>query len=340
LPPGYEITKASGPAASLRVASLWIRDCVTKHSCGSTGTEQPLPSRLVQIGRDVRDLKLSNTSGKRGRYLCLSHCWGVKRTFETTSQNITEYLQKLTYDDMPPIYKEAVSLTKMLGISYLWIDSLCIVQDDRNDWLHEAAQMADIYTKCFLTLAATKGASSAASMFHDHCDDEVVGITDEGLPSRILSRPYLSHPGVEIHELLGEEKEFPLLSRGWVFQERLLSPRILHFGPQCGGSREMGLSKAGHAKLLADGSDEELKLAWWTLMEQYSTKKLTRSTDKLPALSGVAKQFAQRRPNSTYLAGLWTSSLLDDMLWISGENGYEEKIPKPQKWRAPSWSWA
>ncbi|KAK0733049.1 heterokaryon incompatibility protein-domain-containing protein [Lasiosphaeria miniovina] len=333
-----EITTGAGLAACHRVAA-------------STGTDQPLPSRLIKIDKQAKRLELVETAGKTGRYLCLSHCWGTKHTFETTTATLAQMLRGFAVDEMPAIYREAVVVAHMLGISYLWIDSLCIIQDDRDDWLREAAQMADIYSKCYLTIAATRAASNTETMHHDRNDYESLGITKTGRPYRLLSHGNTSHPGVGM--LYGEDRRFPLLTRGWIFQERLLSPRLLHFGPdeliwecqetmqcECQHARGLGLSKPGHAKLLANGTADELALSWRHLVEQYSVMRLTRNSDKLPAFSGVAKQFSERRPGAKYLAGLWSASLVDDMLWYCNEFNQKDLNTKPNAWRAPSWSWA
>ncbi|KAK3319503.1 heterokaryon incompatibility protein-domain-containing protein [Cercophora scortea] len=346
-----EITTGSGPDSCHRVAAKWIRRCVTTHSCGSTGTDQPLPSRLVEIDKHLRDLKVVETKGKTGRYVCLSHCWGTQHTFENTTETLPRFLKGFPYADMPTVYREAVKMAHMLGVRYLWIDSLCIVQDDREDWLREAGQMADIYANSFLTIAATRAKSNTASMHHDRKDKEALGISPMvGNPYRLMSHRNPSHPGNSL--VYGEDARFPLLTRGWVFQERLLSPRVLHFGPdemlwecheeslcECERSQGLGLSKAGHTRLLAGGNRDELELAWRRLVEQYSNMRLTKTSDKLPAFSGIAKQFAKKRPDSTYLAGLWSSSLMDDMLWYCNEFSHKTLNAKPEPRQAPSWSW-
>ncbi|KAK3690542.1 heterokaryon incompatibility protein-domain-containing protein [Podospora appendiculata] len=346
-----EIITGSGPDSCHRVAAKWIRRCVTTHSCCRTGADQPLPSRLVEIDKHLRNLKVVETKGKTGRYMCLSHCWGTKHTFETTAETLPRFLKGFPYTDMPTVYREAVKMAHMMGVKYLWIDSLCIVQDDRDDWLREAGQMANIYANCFLTIAATRAKSNTTTMHHDRKDKEALGITPVvGNPYRLLSHIDPSHPGVKMR--YGEDEQFPLLTRGWVFQERLLSPRVLHFGAdellwecheeflcECESSRGLGLSKAGYTRLLADGNRDELEESWRRLVEQYSAMQLTNASDKLPAFSGIAKQFAEKQPGSTYLAGLWSLSLLDDMLWYCNEFTHKQLNAKVEPRQAPSWSW-
>jgi hypothetical protein len=251
---------------------------------------------------------------------------------------------------MPATYQDAVAVTRKLGVSFLWIDSLCIIQDDRDDWDRESAQMADIYSRGFLTIAATRGKSGSAGLFHNYRLKEVCGTTERGLSYRILchDNTQFTHPGIGWEE--EEGTNFPLLTRGWVYQERLLSPRVLHFGPfellwdcceschcECSGDR-WNWVKLGYSKHLKIGTEEQLSAEWRNVASQYSCKALTEPSDKLPALSGLAKQFLQKRPNSKYLAGTWSSSILDDMIWYSNGD-HNEKNARPTVWRSPSWSW-
>ncbi|KAF2651700.1 HET-domain-containing protein [Lophiostoma macrostomum CBS 122681] len=352
-----EIMSSSGPTNCFQVASRWIKNCLIKHKCGSTEADQPLPSRLIKVGRvgDER-LQLVQTSSNKGRYICLSHCWGTKRAFETTTKNLHEMQEGFAMTDLPPTYRDAVVMSRLFGIEYLWIDSLCIIQNSRDDWLQESAQMMEIYSRSFLTLAATRAGSQQAGLFHDHRDHEFIG--KEGTDSlyRVLCRPLLQHysPMLDTGDEEGTRNRFPLLSRAWVCQERLLSPRVLHFGPQelfwecresatCECRRwntEDAFTKLEYVKILENGTDRDIQTLWTKIVSAYSGTHLTMPSDKLPALSGITKQFLARLPGSRYIAGLWSSSLLEDFLWHIPLHRQGVVAAKPTDWRAPSWSWA
>jgi hypothetical protein len=155
-----------------------------------------------------------------------------------------------------------------------------------------------------------------------------------------------------------DEANFPLLKRGWVHQERLLAPRVLHFGPQelwweclehvdceCSGissgafymtGKEKFLSKMTHQQALTNSALPQVSRRWHEIIEEFSQLGLTKSRDKFPALSGIAEQIQQLRQGK-YLAGLWSDTLMTDLLWYR----LDTMTAKPtEKWRAPSWSWA
>jgi hypothetical protein len=216
----------------------------------------------------------------------------------TTTANLTDFLRGIKLGNMPRTFQDAIRVARMLGVSFLWIDSLCIVQDDTEDWLRESELMADIYAGSYLTPAATHGTSSAVSMFHEVLDREIVGISSLGQPYRIVYHQRLEHARFRsgrqfrggwrfnITPKEGTEPScFPLLSRGWVFQERLLSSRMLHFGSnelfwecresntcECGGLQK--LPEAGHSKreylaALEKASRDEIASTWRNIVQEY-----------------------------------------------------------------------
>ena len=337
------------------VVELWLHDCIKNHKCANDEALQPLPTRVISIGETVHDLKLIETDHSPGRYICLSYCWGVNKTYDTTTKNRADRLRGMKYADMPKTYQDAVAMCHKLCITFLWIDALCILQDSPKDWARESAQMADIYSRSFLTLAANHAANVHAGLLHSNFQPEARGTTAQGQPFRYL----LAGPDVYPHYFgkWDNPADFPLLDRGWAFQEILLAPRTLHFEQaelswscyaqsacEC-NSAASNLQKIKYAQALRDPTADCEKLAyqWRDLAVGYTSKALSQTTDKLPALSGLAQQFQRRfqqlGKDDTYLAGLWRSSLLDDMMWyVTPRN--RPLQPKPAVWRAPSWSWA
>jgi hypothetical protein len=147
----------------------------------------PLPTRLLDLSGLPERRELLNRSTQwrsmfqeracrliemrpesRGQYVALSYCWGSNVPFTTTSANLQEHKQEngITFDQLPETLQDAVLMVRFLGLRYLWVDCLCIVQDDIADWEHEAAQMADVYSNAFLTLAAMRA---------NHCDEGFLG---------------------------------------------------------------------------------------------------------------------------------------------------------------------
>ena len=210
--------------------------------------------------------------------------------------------------------------------------------------------MSSIYANSYLTLAATGSYSDDGGLFFRHPKATMPGISRTGIDYQIHARPVIDHM---------DDAQFPLFKRAWVFQERLLAPRVLHFGRQelfwecneavnceCGGifgerygtGQEKFMSKTTHQEALLKQDIKHLRRRWHAIVEEYSQLSLTRVRDRLPALSGIAKQMAaQGERRGKYLAGLWSDTLGPDLLWFRQDAMSAHPVPK---WRAPSWSWA
>lgn len=131
-------------------------------------TQWPLPTRLLDVGDSDHPIRLwESASSAKGEYACLSHCWGSHQLLRTLIGNLEAFKHDgIPWDQLPKTFQEAITFTRSLGLQYLWIDSLCIVQDDISDWNKEAANMAAIYQNSFITLAATDAANSREGLFH------------------------------------------------------------------------------------------------------------------------------------------------------------------------------
>jgi Heterokaryon incompatibility protein (HET) len=239
--------------------------------------------------------------------------------------------------------------TRKLRIRYLWIDSLCIIQDDKEDWRKESAMMCSVFQGSTLTLCATASPDSRGGLFFKASTDEQGHMIGNRQDGETQWEVYLRRPIPHFDFFEGSknsEKTSPLLKRAWVFQERLLAPRLLHFGPQeliwecaeemsceCSGI-EVTQPKKSYAWGLRKGSAEHIRDMWHGLVASYTGLQLTFGHDRLPALAGLAKQF-QDYKRGRYLAGLWEDTLVEDLLWH-----IDFPSARPEKWRAPSWSWA
>lgn len=341
----------------------WLRRCSATHpKCGSIGLDVPLPTRLIDVESGLR---LVETKDMHGRYVCLSHCWGnqdpttAKQTFKTTKKNLSSSLKNIDFTSLPRTFTDAIIFTRKLRLKYLWIDSICIIQDDEGDWRHEASLMANIYENAVLTLGATASASDAEGLFRSsssiHDPIELRGKTPKGKRYSVYARRQLPHS-------MGAE---PLFKRGWIFQERYLSPRFLHFAPneliwecrdgmdcECNKSKLLEITESnpiGYFNAFKSSyleaftaSPYRVQVAWRDVVHAYTELNLSHAKDKLPALSGIAKKFIGLRPQDRYLAGLWEFSFVQDLLWHASSYGSSEKglQPRPEKWRAPTWSWA
>ncbi|KAK4458532.1 heterokaryon incompatibility protein-domain-containing protein, partial [Cladorrhinum samala] len=197
----------------------WMNDCVRHPGCPTKSSV--MPRRVLKISQDGNKVRLHLTRGEAAPYLTLSHCWGSTGPLQTTTANIGKHLYDIPVGTLPRLFLDAVTLTARLGYQYLWIDSLCIIQDSPGDWDREASLMAAIYTHSILTIAASHAPSSASSL--------VSSLSSTAI--EIASFTVHAHLATKHLPRLPNPTTFPLLTRGWVYQERLLSRRVVHFGP-------------------------------------------------------------------------------------------------------------
>ncbi|KAK8102405.1 hypothetical protein PG984_015551 [Apiospora sp. TS-2023a] len=336
-----------------------------------------LPTRLVDVGRHTGKVRVVETAGLQQastKYICLSHCWGLQQIITTKTATLAERMREINVKELSKTFWDAICMTRKLGIDYIWIDSLCIIQDDTLDWQRESAQMASIYRNAYLTIAATKASSGAGGLFNETPDFELSGTTPAGEDYFLVFREKIQH---ELSVDLTTDLHFPLMARGWIYQERMLSPRVLHFGYhelffecatscrcECGeigflgnyedvplpNPRQMYSSALESiAKTPTKGgqwSNEQwleqsryyIARIWRSMVMFYTGLRLTVPGDRLPAVGGVARTFAEKR-KSPYLAGLFEDAILDDLLWEVRAGG-RGRPNKPGEYIAPSWSWA
>ena len=251
--------------------------------------------------------------------------------------------EDIMWSSLPKTFQDAVNVTQWFEIKYLWIDSLCIIQDSNEDWERESKSMKHIYQNYFLNVAALNAVDVAGGLFADRNSNAVRLLKVQLQWSRELKGDYrwvdhLSHI---------EDLKAPLMKRAWVFQERLLSPRVLYFGRSqmywecqtldgCETFPE-NIPDVVHVKstkrLLQD--ENSFFRAWGGIVRQYSIGKLTHISDKCIAFAGIVEE-AQALTGSGYIAGFWRHNLEQQLLW-----GVLRRLSKnrPQSYLAPSWSW-
>ena len=249
----------------------------------------------------------------------------------------------------------------MLGLRYLWVDALCILQDDRNDWERESANMSKVYGQSYVTLCASHTGDIRDGLFTQLGQGRdgpfLLQGAQNGREAPIYARRELSHsqfialddavPGV------WAEDRYPLMGRAWALQEHLLSPRVIQFATHelvwecwehssCGCGR-LDKSRTPRRHLLRPSSDQEdadpLTETWNTVVHAYSSRITSFAEDKLPALSGLAHSLKDRM-SSRYLAGIWDRDFVNGLLWYKPPSALMNHPQRLNKYRAPSWSWA
>ncbi|KAF2006833.1 HET-domain-containing protein [Amniculicola lignicola CBS 123094] len=354
---GRNIEKNAGSDKTIERALQWVKECTTQHSgrCAVQDVELPLRVLDVQASSTPSKLRLYESNGELGQYIALSHVWGNNTHFMTTHSNIDAHKESISFDALPKTHQDAVTLTRKLGIRYLWIDSLCICQNDGPEWERESAKMHSIYANAYLTIAATGTAHDYDGFLTKRPDVEYTQFpytSKDGQKGTLnafsIPPKYVANPS-DYTSLSNE----PLTKRGWALQERSLSPRILHFASdqmcyECyhhfiseDGLRVQGRSSGIHEDWVPtaeSGIPYRGSWAWHQMLRAYYPRALTKRSDKLPAVSGIAKTI-EERTGDTYVAGLWRSQMIEGLIWQS-MGSHSGKTSRPPEYRAPTWSWA
>jgi hypothetical protein len=216
----------------MSIVQAWRDDCNKKHGCVRPDAQKFVPKRLLHVSKDADSLRLVETVSmpQKAEYLALSHPWGeetkVNPHFRTTTGNYKDHLGCVPEFSLPKTFLDAIKVTRALGVEYIWIDSICIVQEGRDgDFDEQAPYMQDIYSSASAVIAATS-AVNMASGFLEQEPHRVASVLSSGVGTDEKRRLYVSSLVDDFHnDVLGAH----LNSRGWVFQERALGRRTIHF---------------------------------------------------------------------------------------------------------------
>lgn len=209
------------------MSKWWLEYCQHRHYMCRIDRNPELPLRLIDVSGDEPRLRVFD-GGERGEYVCLSHRWGPSgTTFTTTQATLQERLQGIPESQLPPTFRDAVVFTRRLGYRYIWIDSLCIIQDSSADWENEAGKMGPYYQNAIVTISALQGQGPESGLGFDPraVATTSVDLSDCKVWCRRIDPPlsYRHWTG------LVPGTADVLLTRGWTMQESLLTPRILFF---------------------------------------------------------------------------------------------------------------
>ncbi|KAH7233075.1 heterokaryon incompatibility protein-domain-containing protein [Fusarium tricinctum] len=329
---GAKVGPDAGSKNTLSVVSGWVKHCVDEHErCRPPQT--PLPSRILDLNAfdDPDNIRLWETNGATDYepYVTLSYCWGSDPSVHvrTTHSTLSGHLERISVKGLPQTYQDAIKITRHLGIRFLWIDSLCICQDDLDDWTRESAAMQQVYAGAYLSIAADNAPSSThgflkrSDRMHVPVDLKVVngssdldGTAPDSSVVDIPGYAFEAPPSKTFHNgcWLQLDKE-PLTSRAWATQERLLPQRVLHFTSHqlrfecnCHTLSEDGAQVLGRWNSLRRGGEKNFKdiarksrisynhQMWYLILEDYTNRLLTANTDRLAAISGLAALFQEK----------------------------------------------
>jgi Heterokaryon incompatibility protein (HET) len=237
--PGPWRTSSTSSQATIDLARTWLNSCLSKHKeCRRQGTlpDTKLNRLLMLSGSpDSPSLHLAEVTSQQLHiaYLTLSHCWGKAPLLTTTREKYHSYLQGIPYTDLPQTFKDAVTIALRLGYTAIWIDALCIIQDDKEDWESTAPNMGFIYGNSVCTIAALSSADSAGGCYHKRRPLSYLPCSINTKNGNTLKLSAARAFGIrqfnDPDQSMGNWNASPLHRRGWVVQERALSPRTLYF---------------------------------------------------------------------------------------------------------------
>jgi Heterokaryon incompatibility protein (HET) len=359
---GRPINIHPGSKDSLSGVYEWFDACHQNHPACHSNVQACAPKRLIEVfyenGQRLLKLISSDTS-KHVNYAAVSYCWGGPQSLIATHRNMHLLMNKFSFKILPKTLQDCVLVAESLGIHYLWIDALCIIQEtddplDIEERVNELRLMGEIYENAVVTIAASRASSVEAGFLHSRLP------AGSAHSDSIFKVPYkhdLTERGSVFLVPSEPERNEPLDNRAWAMQERLLSRRLLDFGSRqtrwvCHDSR-LNITIDGWEPDLIRNSERGFHMfqefqdinsnldkiqagdTWRKLVTTYSARQITRSTDRLPAIAALSKRFMPHL-GPKYLAGLWLSQLPVELLW---EPSFEDLQLRPREYLGPSWSW-
>ncbi|KAE9364806.1 HET-domain-containing protein [Stipitochalara longipes BDJ] len=346
-----EIPEHAGDEKCFDFIKEQVATCMKEHKCGKDGHLPLLPDRVIWIEANQGSaIQLVEPKNIRAKYIALSYCWGpvTPSTYLTDVSTYNTRKAGIVYVDLPPLIQDVVSCARKLGIEYVWVDRLCIIQGDVEDFKSQAPKMGEIYGNATLTIAAATATSETERILvgrETKWQAYDLGLNIDGIGSLTLRFRRRTHP-------LGKEDsggEYGKIStRAWAWQERLLSARTIFYTPsalkfecRCYSIWQgFGRGLTGHS--WSSKLDNISHQSWTTLVEEYMSRNITRPSDRLPAMEAAMKRI-ERSQGWSPLWGMWANALVESLGWESWEHsgrvGSHAGRMNPGHY-APTWSWA
>ncbi|KAK4038553.1 heterokaryon incompatibility protein-domain-containing protein [Parachaetomium inaequale] len=348
---GVEISAHAGDPECFGFIKNNVTRCMNEHDCDRDGPLPLLPDRViwVEAGNATR-IQLVEPKNVRAKYIALSYCWGPRgpETYLTDTSTFAARKAEIRFEDLPVLFQDVVKCARALGIEYIWADRLCIIQGDEEDFKRQAPKMGDIYGRATLTIAAASAESendgilvdrdAAAELFY--IDVDVGGVGSLTLGARRRSHRL----GIE-----AEGGDYGKMSaRAWIWQERLLAGRTV-FYTRSGLKFEcrrhsvwegFGPGVSGHS--WSAQLDNVSHRTWRGLVVEYTSRSITRPSDRLPAVESVMQRIAEKRGWTALSCGMWANdALVESLAWQAETDGFDHPICRmnPEHY-APTWSWA
>lgn len=346
--------------------------CSSTHEGCRSRESGYVPLRLIEISRDNESfsirLRSRDSISKGEAYVALSYCWGGDQSYKTTKALVNAYSHAIPWEKVGKTIQHAVDVAYNLRIRHIWVDALCIVQDDKDELDREIPNMPEIYNQAQVTIVASQANSAAEGFLADR---RLEDISNTVAPIRIRTHHFkddLKATAVDLQRYLSQPTE----KRGWCFQEKWLARRMIEFETtavrwSCGsvietlglpvtyGSSMSALEETKQrGRLLGSQDSGELSSAtasdhfpvafrslpafWEWVVSRYSNRKHTIPADRAIAISGLAQVFGGKI-KSAYAAGLWEESLPLGLMWQRHLFDPGELQARLGVYQGPSWSW-
>lgn len=348
-----------------------------------------IPKRLIDLGstqesnpRVVEMSDYSPSTQPEGSvpilYGALSYCWGppehAKRQVILTSETRHKLSQGVSMNELTKVVQDAITACRTFGLRYLWVDALCIMQQDKTDWEEQSYQMNLVYGNSAITFCTPATWTCLEHFLVRKIPRQIkvylrCKVTQkEGAVSLIQSRDRVQDIAIFGSSPLEQDLEVSQWNnRGWVFQEKVLSPRKIYFGAEMIHVQVNGTVTSENGYILKENEIPEYihlpkeymtvnpetivqrspkePVLWYEVIEKFSVGKWTNPLDVFPGLSGIARMFREIF-EIDYVAGLWVEDLKCGLIFESGDTGAENFstllhfLSSEAGKIGPSWSWA
>ncbi|KAI0177582.1 heterokaryon incompatibility protein-domain-containing protein [Pestalotiopsis sp. NC0098] len=361
--PAFDIAPTADSADLLDFTKTKVSKCLKDHiSCrkNKNNMNEALgarsPRRMLEIDARKEWVKLVDFEAMKSQdYSALSYCWGNEpyKQLRATADTVPGLRAGIPTSELPATLRDAVILSTKIDIHYIWIDSLCIIQDDEEDWESEAAKMSTVYSNAVVTIIAGS-AGKCDQGFLGHVREPSVRVGDVHMDDhdapvyarRLRDWGYHRNAAQGPHS--GKDQWLdPVDSRGWILQERLLSTRYINFTT---GEAQWGCQEANECECGQSFTEDYLGASaedqWHAVVQEFTRRDLSQQTDTLMAIAGIARKYSSTLDRANwnwYAAGIWLRHRLSpltarSLLWYrcSRNNpGYFSK-----EYLGPTFSWA
>ncbi|KAI3393859.1 hypothetical protein diail_3534 [Diaporthe ilicicola] len=355
--PGVPLLPEAASPEEFALLNMLVRNCDEGHDCmavqDESETAAKLPTRVIDVGRnETEPIRLVETNHEpviTDRYIVLGHHWDrLNREQRTHTDTIAQRKERISYDELPATFQDALRVTRALGVRYLWIDALCIIQDDPSDWATEAVRMEGVFTHAYCLIVA---------------ESSLVGFLGVRRPRDVITLPAVEGPPLYLAEYIddfrADVENSVLNSNGWVLQERALCRRTIYFTSkqiywECGKGvicETLAQLRNSQSRFLGDSNFPSFSLQFYEdesvhlvqqLYADYSALKFTAAKDRCRAIAGLQRRIARAFESAATHGVLWRWPGRT-LLWRAAQPGALARIYYDRDCDSaappPSWSW-